>query len=746
MIHARPARRRLVVAVVTVLAVTAGGGALAAPAVAAPASEATATTGSAAAQDVISFPRGDKLSGVTASGFLTHASASFDRRWVPADGSAPKNLPSNFPLQGTGSGNLVGMRVGDDAKLVDISDGRQLTSVFLGPREVLREYAGAAGQALFTTSGNATGGRDLHIHTGGGADEPVTGLPAGATGMSVKAGTAHHGLLTYSTGTGTATKRFLGLVDLATGAVTETYAPATSDVTGDVAVSATHVAWVEYTAQYAATIVVVDRSNGRKQTVRLGDEWAYKIELGLVGDWLTYGRLDGLSNGDPSALNALTARNLTDGKTTRKLLDHLTSAAAAPDGTQVVRGGTLAQGEGLYRIAPGADGVPAATFVASTGEPTKLTLVEHNIPSTIDLDANGGRVPLVWNLSRGQAEVTFTLRHTRTGKTTVGYLYDQPDTPTYAFEWAGDLDWARSAYNGDYTWQISARPLNGIGPTLTSSGTFKVVRKPAPHDYTDNGSPDVLLRDSSGRLIRLDSFYSPYANSGQLVEAESKVIGSGWNIYDQIEAVGDIGGASTGDIVARDKAGVLWHYLGKGDGTFTARTRIGAGWGVYNKITGGSDLNGDGKPDLLATDAGGGLYLYKGTGNRSAPFAARVKVGTGWGIYNQITAVGNIAGGAAGDLVARDKAGVLWLYLGRGDGTFAARTKIGAGWNAYTHLVGVGDANRDGRPDLYAYTAGDRWSIGSGYLYKGTGSWSAPFRGRELTGVDGPATDNPAVA
>ncbi|WP_399172936.1 FG-GAP repeat domain-containing protein [Streptomyces sp. PanSC19] len=62
-------------------------------------------------------------------------------------------------------------------------------------------------------------------------------------------------------------------------------------------------------------------------------------------------------------------------------------------------------------------------------------------------------------------------------------------------------------------------------------------------------------------------------------------------------------------------------------------------------------------------------------------------------------------------LVARDTAGVLWLYLGKGDGTFTARTKIG-GWNAHQHLVG--DADRDGRPDLVGFGP-----QGEDYLYRG---------------------------
>ncbi|GGT49453.1 hypothetical protein GCM10010271_62110 [Streptomyces kurssanovii] len=86
-------------------------------------------------------------------------------------------------------------------------------------------------------------------------------------------------------------------------------------------------------------------------------------------------------------------------------------------------------------------------------------------------------------------------------------------------------------------------------------------------------------------------------------------------------------------------------------------------------------------------------------------------------------------GRPAGDLVARDKDGVLWLYLGRGDGTFTARTRTG-GWNAYSELVGIGDGNRDGKPALYAYGRN-----GTAYYYAGTGSRSVAFAGRTPTKV-----------
>lgn len=146
-------------------------------------------------------------------------------------------------------------------------------------------------------------------------------------------------------------------------------------------------------------------------------------------------------------------------------------------------------------------------------------------------------------------------------------------------------------------------------------------------------------------------------------------------------------------------------------------------WNAYTKLTGGSDLNGDGRSDLLATDTSGVLWFYKGTGSATAPFAGRVRVGGGWGAYNQITATGNLAGTAAGDLVARDTAGVLWLYQGDGRGAFTTRVRIGGGWGEYTDLVGIGDADHDGRADLYA--AGPYGSR----LYPGTGIATRPFKG-----------------
>ncbi|MEW2296428.1 VCBS repeat-containing protein [Streptomyces sp. NPDC006743] len=245
----------------------------------------------------------------------------------------------------------------------------------------------------------------------------------------------------------------------------------------------------------------------------------------------------------------------------------------------------------------------------------------------------------------------------------------------------------------------------------------------AQHDIDDNGLADLLGRDAAGVLWR-DS-----AQDGQ----PRARIGGGWQTYDKIENVGDVAGPTspgfTPELVARDKDGVLWLYSGREDGNFSARVRVGPGWQTYAHLTGGSDLTGDGRPDVVAVDKSGDLWLYRSTGSTGRPFEARVRIGHGWDIYNQLNAVGDLAGSPAGDLVARDKDGVLWLYLGKGDGTYAQRTRIGAGWQVYSQLVGAGDVDHDGKADLFAY----RPDTSTVYLYSGTGDATRPFEARTVS-------------
>ncbi|MET7760130.1 VCBS repeat-containing protein [Streptomyces sp. NPDC005389] len=200
------------------------------------------------------------------------------------------------------------------------------------------------------------------------------------------------------------------------------------------------------------------------------------------------------------------------------------------------------------------------------------------------------------------------------------------------------------------------------------------------------GLGDLVARDASGTLW----YYDRQIVSQKPYAARVKV-GSGWNAYDQLAGAGDVDRDGYVDLLARDKAGVLWLYKGTGSFTgarFKTRVRIGGGWGAYGRLAGGSDVTGDGRADLLARDAAGVLWLYKGTGSGTAPFAGRARVGAGWNAYDQIVVAGDLTDDGKTDTVARDAAGVLWLYKGTGSATapFAARTRVGAGWNTYNRV------------------------------------------------------------
>ncbi|MFE2352628.1 FG-GAP repeat domain-containing protein [Streptomyces parvulus] len=730
MSHVRPARRRIAAAAIVVLAVTAGPAAPAGALTAAPSAPGSETAGQTIVSSAVPFPVGHTIEGVTEAGYLTERPSPLTRSWVRASDGAVTALPDGPSVSSTGADDLLALSTGSEAWLQDAPTGEQLFKIRLGPGGGTGAYAGAAGRALFTTASRPEGGIDLRMHTEDGVTSTVIGFPRGVNAVDVSAGTSTHALLTYRTLADGYYTYYRALIDLATGAVTETGVHPDGDRT--IAVSPTHVAWVE-NSPTETSVMVRARATGDTRRVSLGDRHVGLVKIGLTSGHLIYGSPGGLTSTTAKPLSELTAYDLETGAES-KLLDHFTSFAASAEGVLYARGGTVAEGEGLYRIGPGTSGGPGASLVATTGEPTKLALVGHDIPETIDLGPSGRGPNLTWTLSRSNATPTATLRHVRTGKT-AKLSFTRPDSTDFTTSWAGDLDdgWF-TAYNGDYVWEFSAVPKNGIGPALTASGTFKVVRSTAaPHDFNDNGTPDLLAREADGRLWRADSH--------QLSEGETKLVGGGWNAYDQIEATGDIGGAATGDLVARDKDGVLWLYLGKGEGTFATRSRVGGGWGVYGKIAVGSDVTNDGRADLLATDKNGTLWLYKGTGDWRAPFAGRVEAGTGYGAYNQITATGDIGGAAAGDLIARDTSGVLWLHLGKGDGTFAARTRIGSGWDEYGDTVGIGDANHDGHPDLYA-----GGTYAEQYFYPGTGDWRAPFAGREATTFFVRQTDPTAVS
>ncbi|MFE5710522.1 FG-GAP repeat domain-containing protein [Streptomyces sp. NPDC056501] len=745
-------RRHLVAAVAAVLSITAGTALAAGPAIAAAPAAGTAAqapAAPAAAEDVnVPFPAGAKIAGAGATGFLTRNQGG-ELHWTRYETGISTEV-----LYAAGGGVD---RTGTDILVVGDSNApdqmRSVTlrnmavparpSVHFDLGSLWARYVEALGpNSVLAKRVNSNNTEKLLIVTdenGIARDREVTGLPADATGFFADAPVLDGKILVgYETGSSDLPTNARAVIDVTTGAVVETYPAGASDsLHSRLALSATHVAWTAFSESEGIVYTTVDRrTRVEKQHVfPTTDEYF----IGLAGNWLVYGSPSELTDNGKFPNTKIQAVDLTAGPTAEpvEIAAYADSLESAGDGTLLVRGGTVEQGEGLYKVSSSAGGELAVEKVATTGQPTKLTYLGSQVPAVIDFDRDR-ETELNWRMSRLNADVQLKLTHLRTGQTYTRELKLRREHPsqhtlddtTFGITWQGVLDDlsknGKSAFNGDYAWSFRAVPQNGIGPELKQAGAFRVVRTVKPHDYSDNGSPDLFARDGNGSLWRFDSTYNSYTRKLEPPYQRSAV-GPGWNAYDRIESVGNVAGTNVADVIARDKTGVLWLYQGTGNETkpLGTRTKIGPGWGVYNHLAGGSDLTGDGKADLVATDKAGDLYLYKGTGSATTPFGTRKKVGGGWGAYNQLTAVGNLAGGPAGDLLARDTAGVLWLYLGKGDGTFANRVRVGSGWGGFTELIGFGDANKDGRTDLYAWNKN-----GPSYFYAGTGNWSAPFAGR----------------
>ncbi|MFE3126960.1 FG-GAP repeat domain-containing protein, partial [Streptomyces hydrogenans] len=668
------------------------------------------------------LPEGAELGGVGPKGFLTYAFTDDHFRvvaWTPFDGGPriPLGEPVGWDI---GAGNVLVL--GNDGWTAEMSEvtlrdmadpsapsvslnldghsnGTYVT--VLSPNSVLAQFR------------NADGTTELHVVAKNGTEmtsRRIEGLPADATdfiGSDVQDGTV---LVGYETGPAGARTGGRAVVDVAAGAVTETYDSVESGYGfSELHLSGSHVAWLDYDSASGLYVTSVGRGTKERRKTVLGarDGESYAA---LLGAWLVHG--------DPT--KPVTAVNLTTGET-RELAPRGTYASSAGDGTVVLRGETAADGKGLFRIEEAEDGALALTQVAGPErvDPADPVFGPVEFPhDPVDLDKTDGRVEMAWNLSRRDAYIDVRLTHRSTGRSWSGRV-DAPATGTrFSLTWNA-VAWDADAPNGDYDVEATARRTDGTGKSALSRNALRITRAANPHDFTDNGSTDVLARDASGVLWRHDLWDRPV--DGVTKPSERVEIGGGWNTYKHIESVGDLGGLPHGDLVAVDGSGMLWTYLGLGDGTFTRRAQVGGGWQIYDKITGGSDLNADGHADLVATDTSGVLWFYAGTNDPVKPYKPRVKVGGGWQTYNQITAVGNIAGGDGGDLVARDKDGVLWLYLGKEDGTFTTRRQIGGGWQKFSQLVGAGDVDNDGRPDLIAYGAGGT------YVYRSTGSLTTPF-------------------
>lgn len=234
------------------------------------------------------------------------------------------------------------------------------------------------------------------------------------------------------------------------------------------------------------------------------------------------------------------------------------------------------------------------------------------------------------------------------------------------------------------------RSRNAAGRPVTWLDARRVLST-GTSDLTGDGQNDLLARDRSGVLW----IYPADSDTGWEQHFGTRLrVGSNWQSMGQFLAAGDLTADSRGDVLARDTSGVLWLYPGTGrpSAPLAARVRVGGGWGSYF-VLGTGDLDGDTAADVLARDASGNLWLYPGgaSGGRGAPvLGPRRLVGRGWNTMNALVGAGDVNYDGHPDVLARERStGVLWLYVGDGRGGFATRRSMGSGWAGFTAFAGT---------------------------------------------------------
>lgn len=621
MVSARTTRRRLGASVATVLAATVGAGVLASPgAVAAPA----AATRAADAADEAHLPVGAEIVSTGDTGYLTSRaddSGNTVLEWHRyADGSV---LPINTGTVGhnSGSDTVVTSDGGSTVFLRDMkANGNWATSFNLA--SVFKPGAklvGVVGENLFVSVPTTGDYHELWQLAQVNGVTSKTKLTSNTYGVDYKvvASSGYDMLVLGSarvfSGPTYRTEYWKALTNVNNHSVIdwggmEATGAWTQDSTG--AYTADYKAWVEAAAGRTELVVA---ARGTRKKFAMDSSMSGAVIAGIQGNTLLYGVPGKAADETRSPLYA---RSVTADTAPYKVLEHFSSVAHAPDGSLLVRGAT-ADADGLFRIHDGGSGTPAVTLVADTGRDLGIEVTESKVPTGVDLEKPGATALMEWTLSRANATVDLTLTHAATGKKLTRHLSQPVSDSRFAFTWDGVLD-GISAPNGAYTWQITATAANGAGAPATASGSFQVARLANPHDLNDNGSTDVLARDASGALWRDDLFDWPSGN--QVTPAKRTKIGSGWQVYNQIEAAGNLAGAPAGDLVARDSSGVLWLYQGNGAGNFTSRVRIGGGWNAFSQLVGAGDVTGDGRPDLIAYGPNG-TYVYQSTGSTTAPFS-----------------------------------------------------------------------------------------------------------------------------
>ncbi|MGI5376525.1 FG-GAP-like repeat-containing protein [Streptomyces sp. CA-251387] len=406
---------------------------------------------------------------------------------------------------------------------------------------------------------------------------------------------------------------------------------------------------------------------------------------------------------------------------------HTGTAAAAREIADLPAGNTADQRRLTWSVDKfGGDiayvGPDKAIRVVQSGVPSqRLTKIESELGGD-HVDAKDYYWNSTWQLNK-PASWTFTVKDSR-GR--VVHTESGSGTAVDA-GWGGMTDAGTYAYNGRYTWTLSAKAAEGTD-TYSTSGSFGLSGGlQGHHDQGGHSYGELVTLNSSGGLTL---HYTEGKGAFNWKQSAS-----GWPAGTVAVPFGDMGKDRCAEMLVRMPNGELRRYAGKCGTSYTpssSHTSLGTGWNAYNVLTAPGDLTGDGRVDLLARKAStGDIYLFANDG--AGKLKAGVKIRSAWTGYTKIVGVGDFTGDGFGDVLARDKAGTLWRYDGAGNGLLKERVELVANWGgSYNAIVGVGDITGDGKNDLVA-----RDTAGNLYRNPGTGNGTFGPRVKIASGWQG---------
>ncbi|MFP5315870.1 MAG: Ig-like domain-containing protein, partial [Actinomycetes bacterium] len=323
--------------------------------------------------------------------------------------------------------------------------------------------------------------------------------------------------------------------------------------------------------------------------------------MGLISDYV---------DGAPSTPNLTdasdTGRSSTDNITNVNLPTFSGTATAGATVELIVDGAAT----GVTAVATG--GVYSLTATTALVDGTHS--IRARITDPVAGELTSGTLQLIIDTVAPAASVVAPLPSNPTADT----------TPTLSFT---------SEANARFECQLL--PSNGIFAPCTSPHTYDAQLN---GDYTFN----VRATDAAGNTGANATYawrIGPAAPPPPPPAAEQK----------------DMNGDGNPDIVARDSGGRLWLYPSTAAGGFGSRIQIGSGWGSMNAILQPGDFNGDGRSDILARDTSGRLWLYTGTG--TGRINGGVQVGNGWQGMTALITPGDFNGDNRVDLLARSSTG-----------------------------------------------------------------------------------------